>query len=83
MLGSSMLKNRLTTPLTDYDCAGYFGNQCGIPSPKWRHRVRATWNTKFNATFSLGWRYIHKVLNDDASDDPDLGDPGNMENAER
>jgi outer membrane receptor protein involved in Fe transport len=79
MMGSSMLQNRYTTPLVDYDCAGYFGNQCGIPSPKWRHRVRATWNTKFNATFSLGWRYIHKVLSDDASPDADLGNPGNIE----
>jgi len=41
--------------------------------------VRATWNTKFNATFSLGWRFINRVLSDDASSDPDLGDPGNIE----
>ncbi len=79
MLGSSMLQNQVTTPLVDYDCAGYFGNQCGQPSPKWRHRVRATWNSKFNATFSLGWRYLAKVLNDDASSDPDIGDPANIE----
>jgi iron complex outermembrane recepter protein len=79
MLGSSMLVNRTTTPLVNYDCAGYYGSQCGIPSPKWRHRVRATWNTKFNATFSLNWRYIHHVLNDDASSNPDLADPGNIE----
>jgi iron complex outermembrane receptor protein len=79
MAGSSMLENRTTTPLFDHDCAGYFGNQCGIPSPKWRHRVRATWNTKFNATFTVGWRFISKVLSDDASPDPDLADPGNIE----
>jgi outer membrane receptor protein involved in Fe transport len=79
LLGSSMLENRTTTPLMDYDCAGYFGNQCVIPNPKWRQRMRATWNTKFNATFSLGWRYIHKVLSDDASDNPAIGDPGNIE----
>lgn len=75
LLGSSILENRLITPLTDYDCAGFMGNQCGIPSPAWRHRVRATWNTNFKATFSLGWRYLHGVKNDDLSDDEDLGNP--------
>lgn len=79
LLGTTMLENRLTTPLVDYDCVGYYGNQCGIPSSKWRHRVRATWNTKFNATFSLGWRFIYKVLIDDASDNPDLGNPSLIE----
>ncbi len=75
MMGSSVLKSTLTTPLLDYDCAGYMGNQCGIPSPAWRHRMRATWNTKFKATFTLNWRYISGVKNDDLSDDPDLGNP--------
>ncbi len=75
LLGSSLLEDRLTTPLNDYDCVGYMGNQCGTPSPKWRHRVRATWNTNFKASFTFGWRYIHKVLNDDASDDVDLSNP--------
>jgi len=76
LLGSTMFENRLTTPFVDYDCAGYFGNQCGIPSPKWRHRARASWNTNFKATFTVGWRYLAKVMNDDASDNPDLGNPG-------
>lgn len=75
LLGSTILEDRQTTPLTDYDCVGFMGNQCGIPAPKWRHRVRATWNTNFKATFSLGWRYIHGVKNDDLSDDEDLGNP--------
>ena len=73
--GSTMLEDRLSTPLIDYDCVGFFGNQCGIPDAKWRHRLRATWNTKFKATFALGWRYIHGTLVDDASDNPDLGNP--------
>jgi len=76
ILGSTMLENRLTTPFVDYDCAGYFGNQCGIPSPKWRHRARAAWNTNFKATFTVGWRYLQHVMNDDASPNPDLGNPG-------
>jgi iron complex outermembrane recepter protein len=75
IVGSTVLENRETTPLYDYDCAGYMGNQCGIPSPAWRHRMRASWNTKFKATFSLGWRYISGVKNDDLSEDSDLGNP--------
>jgi outer membrane receptor protein involved in Fe transport len=79
MLGSTMLESRLTTPLTDYDCVGFMGNQCGIPSPTWRHRARAQWNTNFNATFTLGWRFISSVENDDLSDDEDLGNPDLVE----
>jgi outer membrane receptor protein involved in Fe transport len=82
ILGSTMLENRLTTPLTDYDCVGFMGNQCGIPSPKWRHRARAAWNTNFKATFTLGWRFISSVENDDLSDDEDLGNPALLEQLE-
>jgi len=79
LVGSTMLESALQTPLVDYDCVGYAGPQCGFPSPKWRHRARASWNTTFGATFSAGWRYIHGVLNDDASPDPDLGNPALIE----
>ena len=54
----------------DYDCAGYFGFQCGQPIPEWRHRFRATWETNFNMSFSLGWRYVGEVEIDDL--DPQL-----------
>jgi len=78
-LGSTVLENRETTPLYDYDCAGFMGNQCGIPSPAWRHRMRASWNTNFKTTFTLGWRFISGVENDDLSDDPDIGNPALVE----
>jgi iron complex outermembrane recepter protein len=79
LLGSTVLEDRQTTPLNDYDCAGFMGNQCGIPAPAWRHRMRATWNTNFKATFTLGWRFISGVENDDLSDDPDIGNPALVE----
>ena len=63
----------------DYDCAGYFGFQCGQPIPDWRHRFRATWETNFRLNVSLAWRYVGEVTNDDFSPDPDLGNPGNWE----
>jgi iron complex outermembrane receptor protein len=78
-LGSSMLEDRLNTPLVDYDCIGFYGNQCHIPDAKWRHRMRATWNTNFKAAVAVGWRYIGKTQVDDASDNPDLGNPALLE----
>ncbi len=75
LMGSTVLEDSQDTPLNAYDCAGYMGNQCGIPAPAWRHRLRASWNTNFKATFSVNWRYISSVENDDLSDDPDIGNP--------
>ena len=74
-LGSTMLEDRLATPLIDYDCIGFYGNQCGIPDAKWRHRLRATWNTNFKSTFSVGWRFISGTQVDDLSSNKDLGNP--------
>jgi iron complex outermembrane recepter protein len=81
-LGSSVLEFRQTTPLFDYDCAGFMGNQCGIPNPKWRHRMRASWNTNFKTTFTVGWRFISGVKNDDLSDDADIGNPALVQRLE-
>jgi outer membrane receptor protein involved in Fe transport len=54
----------------EYNCAGYFGPTCGLPSPKWRHKVRSTWSTPWNFDVSGTWRYIAKVSNDTTSSDP-------------
>jgi outer membrane receptor protein involved in Fe transport len=83
-VGSSTLENSIDNPLVSYDCAGYMGNQCGLgqgrgPQPKWRHRMRASWNTNFKTTFTLGWRMLGSVTNDDFSDDPDLRNEGTHE----
>jgi outer membrane receptor protein involved in Fe transport len=57
--GSYMLKNAAITPgSTPQDCAGLFGPLCQTVNPTWRHTVRMTWNTPFNALFSVQWRYI-------------------------
>ncbi len=53
-----MLENSFTNRVIEYDCVGYYGNQCGQPNARWRHRVRASWQTNFNTTISLGWRFI-------------------------
>jgi outer membrane receptor protein involved in Fe transport len=79
LMGSYVLKNEFTNPLVSYDCAGYFGFQCGQPIPDWRHRFRATWETNFRLNISLAWRYVGEVKNDDFSSDTDIGNPGNWE----
>jgi len=41
-----------------YDCAGFYGNQCGVPSPEWRHRFRVDWGTPIEGLNVNGtWRY--------------------------
>ncbi len=44
-----------------YDCVGFYGSICGTPNPEWRHRLRATWQTPWNADLALTWRYYGKV----------------------
>jgi outer membrane receptor protein involved in Fe transport len=78
MMGSYVLANLFTNPLVSYDCTGYFGLQCGRPLAEWRHRFRATWESNFRLNLSLAWRYLGGVDNDDASSDPDIGDPEAM-----
>ncbi len=48
--GTYLISWTFTNPLVSYDCAGYFGFQCGQAKPEWRHRMRATWETNFNLT---------------------------------
>ena len=78
LIGTYMLADEFENPLIAYDCVGYFGNQCGIPDSEWRHRARFSWETNFNWVFTLGWRYVHSALVDDASPDPDLANPGEI-----
>jgi len=58
--------------LGGYDCAGYYGDTCGTPAPKWRHSLRTTWRSPWNVDLSLNWRYIDSVKIDLSSSDPHL-----------
>lgn len=42
-----------------YDCAGLHGPTCGVPLPKWRHKLRAVWGTPWRGV-ELGatWRHV-------------------------
>ena len=61
-----------------FDCAGFFGPQCSQakgPLPEWRHKVRATWTTPWDAQVAVTWRHINKILNETLSSDPLLNAP--------
>jgi outer membrane receptor protein involved in Fe transport len=69
--GSRLLKYDFTPivgiPLVN-ECAGRFGNNCGQPTPKWKHTARATYMNG-PVTFSASWRYIGAASDD--NDDVD------------
>ena len=44
-----------------YDCAGFFGSQCGVPNPDYRHRARASWLTPWDVDFTATWRHYGEV----------------------
>jgi iron complex outermembrane recepter protein len=71
LIGSYMMKWELSNSFFSYDCAGYFGNTCGDPTPNWRHLFRGTWETN-KATVSLAWRYVGAVSDDNTNSAPAL-----------
>ncbi len=79
IIGTYLNKSFIDTGLYNYDCVGYFGVQCGVPTPKWRHLSRFSWQTPFRAVFTLGWRMLGPVTIDDASPNPALADPSAIE----
>ena len=62
-LTGSWLQHNASTPYRsapNFDCAGLFGNTClnGSVNPRWRHNLRVTWETPWNAQLSAQWRFI-------------------------
>jgi iron complex outermembrane receptor protein len=55
-----------------FDCAGYFGAQCGSPQSKWRHQARLTYTLPDGVSISGRWRYFSKVRFENTSSNPDL-----------
>ncbi len=42
-------------------CDGVYGGNCGTPTVELRNRFQALWSTPWEATVSLGWRYLDEV----------------------
>jgi iron complex outermembrane receptor protein len=67
----------LTTFLPDgtgYDCVGLYGLVCTLPTPKWRHELRATWDSPWKLQLSANWRFIGSSSLDFNTSVPDLQD---------
>jgi iron complex outermembrane recepter protein len=58
-----------------YDCAGLFGFTCQTVNPRWHHIFRTTWNTPWDVSGSLTWRYISAVSQDADTGNPLLANP--------
>jgi outer membrane receptor protein involved in Fe transport len=72
--GSYLLHNEVQ-PLPGahtYDCAALFGVTCQTVNPRWHHLFRTTWDTPWDLSASLTWRYIGAVSQDNNSGDPTL-----------
>ncbi|TWB21867.1 TonB-dependent receptor-like protein [Nitrospirillum amazonense] len=50
-----------------YRCEGYFGVTCGMPIPKWRHRMVVDWTLPDGVDLMATWRYIGGTRNDKSS----------------
>ena len=62
--------------LGSYNCAGYYGATCGVPAPKWKHKLRATWRTPIPALDGwIDWRKIGTVANENTQSNPLLNGP--------
>ena len=75
LIGTYLLKQYINTGLYDYDCVGFFGNTCGVPTPTWRHLARFSWEIKKFAV-TAGWRMLGSVDIDESSTNPNLGVTG-------
>ena len=56
--------------LGSYDCVGLYGPTCGVPLPTWKHKANLVWNSPWNWSANLTWRYIGDVNVDYSSSNP-------------
>ena len=88
-IGTRMLKARVDNGLSEvYDCVGYYGPTCSsgvvaasAPIPKWRHKLRASWQSNFGLGLSLQWRHTGSVKAETLQNNETVGgefnfDPG-------
>jgi outer membrane receptor for ferrienterochelin and colicin len=59
-----------------YDCVGFYGTTCGIPDPRYRHKLRMTWQTPSGLALSADWRYFGGVALDSNSGYKSLNNNG-------
>jgi len=76
--GSALLSNTtIQYPgAPSYDCVGLYGPSCQTVNPRWRHNLRATWETPWNVEFSALWRFIGPVTLDSNTNQVGLSNGG-------
>jgi iron complex outermembrane receptor protein len=77
--GTVALDNVITTVpgLPAADCTGYYGPTCTgegptSPIPRWRHKLRTTWQSPNGFEASLNWRHIGHLKSEQLSPNPQL-----------
>ena len=83
--GSIALDNPIAvTPGTaPVDCTDLYGPTCSTvgpttPVPRWRHRLRMTWETPSTFEVSLNWRHVGRLNSEFTSSNPNLSNPANI-----
>jgi iron complex outermembrane recepter protein len=72
------LSNAPLPGFPSYDCTGFYGNTCGVPSPTWRHALRTNWRTPWKGLdVAATWRYYGKAKSERLSGNTQIGgEPG-------
>jgi iron complex outermembrane receptor protein len=83
--GSLALDNPIdvTPGAAEIDCTDLYGPNCSgagptSPVPRWRHRLRMTWETHGGFELSLNWRHIGRMKSEFTSTNPALFNPANV-----
>lgn len=72
------LSNAPLPGFPSYDCTGFYGNTCGVPSPSWRHSLRTNWRTPWNGLdVAATWRFYGKSKTERLSANDQLSGPVN------
>ncbi|MET0307788.1 MAG: TonB-dependent receptor [Sphingomonas sp.] len=84
MQGTYLDSYKINNGLSEtYDCAGFYGSTCsiggttdaGAPLPKWRHKLRASWQANDSIGLSAQWRYVGAIQSQARSSDAALNAP--------
>jgi outer membrane receptor protein involved in Fe transport len=77
--GSVALDNKIQVVpgRPEFDCTGLYGPTCTgegptSPIPRWRHKLRATWQAAKSFEVSLNWRHIGELNSEKTSSNPHL-----------
>ncbi|HEX6398365.1 MAG TPA: TonB-dependent receptor, partial [Steroidobacteraceae bacterium] len=72
------LSSSPVTGFPSYDCVGYYGGTCTVPSPEWRHSLRTNWRTPWaGLDIAATWRYFGDAKTERRNPSDQLSGPFN------